>query len=248
MSPKKNQPDVLTFRIRFVKFSPRTMKYSALFLATLPAFLGSCMIGPNYSEPLSDLEKAWNEHDASLVQGSGSKVNLAWWTQFQDPTLNQLVESAYSQNLGLRVAALRILESRAILGISQGNMFPQSQNLNGDLFRSGRGGSGPDRYVNSATFGFDAAWELDFWGKFRRSIESSDASLMADIADYDDILVSLTAEVATTYVNLRTIEERIRLAKQNVKLQQDSLKLVELQFEAGTVTELDVLQAKTLLS
>jgi len=108
------------------------MKYSALFLATLPAFLGSCMIGPNYSEPLSDLEKAWNEHDASLVQGSNSKINLAWWTQFHDPTLNQLVESAYSQNLGLRAAALRILESRAILGISQGNMFPQSQSLNGD--------------------------------------------------------------------------------------------------------------------
>lgn len=248
MSLEKNRPDVLTFRIHFVKFQQHIMKYSALFLATLPAFLGSCMIGPNYSEPLSDLEKEWNEHDASLVQGSGSKINLAWWTQFQDPTLNQLVESAYSQNLDLRSAALRILEARATLGISQGNMFPQSQALSGDLYRSRRGSSGPDRYVNSATFGFDAAWELDFWGKFRRSIQSSDASLMADIADYDDILVSLTAEVATTYINIRTIEERIRLAKQNVKLQRDSLKLVELQFEAGTVTELDVLQAKTLLS
>jgi len=103
------------------------MKYSALLLATLPAFLGSCMIGPNYSEPISELEAAWNEHDATLARGSNSKVNIAWWTQFHDPTLNKLVESAYSQNLGLRVAALRILESRAILGISQGNMLPQSQ-------------------------------------------------------------------------------------------------------------------------
>lgn len=224
------------------------MKYSVLTLAALPFLLGSCMIGPNYSEPVSDLEATWNEHDASLRKGSNSKLNIAWWTQFNDPTLNQLVESAYSQNLGLRVAGLRILESRAILGISHGNMLPQSQALSGDLYRTGRGGSGPDRYVNSATFGFDAAWELDFWGKFRRSIESADASLMADIADYDDVLVSLTAEVATTYVNIRTLEERIRLAKQNEKLQKDSLKLVELQFEAGTVTELDVLQAKTLLS
>lgn len=224
------------------------MNYSALLLASLPAFLGSCMIGPNYSEPISELEAAWNEHDATLAKGSNSKVNIAWWTQFHDPTLNQLVESAYSQNLGLRVAALRILESRAILGISQGGMFPQQQSASGNLIRSGRGGSGPDRYVNSAALGFDAAWELDFWGKFRRTIESSDASLMSDIADYDDVLVSLTAEVATTYVNIRTLEERIKLAKQNVKLQQDSLKLVELQFEAGTVTELDVLQAKTLLT
>ena len=224
------------------------MKYSALLLATLPAFLGSCMVGPNYSEPISELEAAWNAHDATLAKGSNSKVNIAWWTQFNDPTLNQLVESAYSENLGLRVAALRILESRAILGISHGGMYPQSQSASGHLTRTGRGGSGPDRYVNNAAFGFDAAWELDFWGKFRRSIESADASLMADIADYDDVLVSLTAEVATTYVNIRTLEERIRLAKQNVKLQQDSLKLVELQFEAGTVTELDVLQAKTLLT
>lgn len=224
------------------------MKYSVFLLAAIPVLLGSCMVGPNYSEPLSDLEAAWNEHDANIVKGSGAKVNLEWWTQFNDPILNQLVESAYNQNLGLRAAALRILESRAILGISQGNMFPQSQSLNGDLYRHGRGGSGSDRYSNSATFGFDAAWELDFWGKFRRSIESSDASLMADIADYDDILVSLTAEVATTYVNIRTLEERIRLAKQNVTLQQNSLNLVNLQFEAGTVTELDVLQAKTLLS
>jgi NodT family efflux transporter outer membrane factor (OMF) lipoprotein len=224
------------------------MKYSVLTLVALPFLLGSCIIDPNYSELSSDLEASWNEHDASLMKGSKSKLNIAWWTQFNDPTLNQLVESAYSQNLGLRVAALRILESRAILGISYGNMYPQSQALSGDLFRSGRGGSGPDRYVNSATFGFDAAWELDFWGKFRRSIKSADASLMADIADYDDVLVSLTAEVATTYVNIRTLEKRIRLAKQNEKLQTDSLDLVKLQFEAGTVTELDVLQAKTLLS
>lgn len=206
------------------------------------------MLGPNYSEPISDLETEWNEHDASLAKGGGAKVNMAWWTQFNDPQLNQLIEAAYSQNLGLRVAALRILESRAILGVSHGNMFPQSQTMNGDLFRSGRGGSGADRYSNSATFGFDAAWELDFWGKFRRSIESADASLMADLANYDDVLVTMTAEVASTYVNIRTLEERIRLARQNVKLQQDSLKLVELQFEAGTVTELDVLQAKTLLT
>lgn len=225
------------------------MKYSVFTLAALPFLLGSCMVGPNYSEPLSDLETEWNEHDASLAKGPGAKVNLAWWTQFNDPTLNALVESAYEQNLGLRTAGLRILESRAILGISHGNMFPQSQALTGDLLRTRRAGNpAGNPYATSATFGFDAAWELDFWGKFRRDIESADASLMADVADYDDVLVTLTAEVANTYVNIRTLEERIRLAFQNEKLQKDSLKLVELQFEAGTVTELDVLQAKTLLT
>jgi NodT family efflux transporter outer membrane factor (OMF) lipoprotein len=230
------------------------MKYSALLLASLPAFLGSCMVGPDYSKPVNDLEASWNEHDAVLAKGSNSKLNIAWWTQFRDPILNQLVEDAYSQNLELRVAALRILESRAVLGLTHGNLFPQSQSVGGGLTRSGRKASNPNafsmtpsRYANSATYSFDAAWELDFWGKFRRAVESADAGMMSELANYDDVLVSLTAEVATTYVNIRTIEERISLARQNVKLQQDSLKLVELQFEAGTVTELDVLQAKTLL-
>ncbi len=231
------------------------MKYSALLLASLPAaFLASCMVGPDYTKPESVIENSWNAHDSILAKGSGSKLNLAWWTQFHDPILNQLVEDAYNQNLGLRVAGLRILEARAVLGLTQGNMFPQSQTVGGGVSRSGRRGDSPnpfsmtpDRYANSATYSFDAAWELDFWGKFRRAIESADASMMSELANYDDILVSLTAEVASTYVNIRTIEERIRLAQQNVKLQKDSLKLVELQFEAGTVTELDVLQAKTLL-
>jgi len=230
------------------------MNYSAIILASFPILLASCMVGPDYTEPTNPLESSWNNHDANLIKSSDSKVNIAWWRQFNDPILNDLVESAYKENLGLRVAALRVLESRAILGIAHGNMFPQSQTMNGGVARSGRQGSRPnmysqtpDRYANSATYGFDAAWELDFWGKFRRSIDSADANMLANIANYDDILVTLTAEVATTYVNIRTLEERIRLAQQNVKLQKDSLKLVELQFEAGTVTELDVLQAKTLL-
>lgn len=207
------------------------------------------MVGPDFSEPTTGLEAEWSSSYPSISPGSkGGGVNIKWWTQFNDPELNRLVEAAYHQNLTLRTAALRILESRALLGIAQGNMFPQSQALSGDLVRLHNSGSGPDPYLNSSSFGFDAAWELDFWGKFRRAIESSEANVMTDMADYDDILVSLSAEVATTYVNIRTLEERIRLAHKNTELQTDSLALVELQFEAGTVTELDVLQAKTLLT
>jgi len=212
----------------------------------LPTLMVSCMVGPEYIEPVAPVQSAWDVKDSSLTRGSKSKVDLSWWKQFNDPQLNILVESAYAQNLSLRSAALRILESRAILGISHGNLFPQSQGVSGDLLTLRQtGGSG--RNLNSTSFGFDAAWELDFWGKFRKSIDSADASLMADVADFDDILTSLTAEVATTYVNVRTIEERIDLAVKNAELQAESLNIVELQFEAGTVTELDVLQAKTLL-
>ncbi|MFC4993331.1 efflux transporter outer membrane subunit [Rubritalea tangerina] len=215
--------------------------------ATLPLGMVSCMVGPEYVEPVAPIQQSWDLKDPSLVRGSKSKVDLEWWKQFNDVQLNQLVESAYSENLTLRTAALRILESRAILGIAHGNLYPQGQALSGDVLAlRAPGGAGQD--LVSTSFGFDAAWELDFWGKFRKSIDSADASLLADVADFDDILTSLTAEVATTYVNVRTIEERIELARKNAELQEESLKIVELQFEAGTVTELDVLQAKTLLT
>lgn len=162
--------------------------------------------------------------------------------------MNRLIKLTYSGNLTLQSAAIRILEARAQLGIVQGNLYPQSQEMNGDLFTIGSTGPADDRYYNSGSIGFDLGWEIDFWGKFRRAIESADANLLAIVADYDNLLVSLTAEVARTYINIRTIDERIRLAKKNVELQEKSLNLVNLQLEAGVVTELDVLQAKTLLS
>lgn len=223
------------------------MKFWPLTFSVVPLMAVSCMVGPQYVEPVAPIDSSWDMKDSSLAKGTKSKVDLSWWKQFNDPQLNQLVESAYSENLSLRSAALRILESRAILGISHGNMFPQSQAVSGDFLRV-RNPGGAGQNLNSTSFGFDAAWELDFWGKFRRSIDSADASLMADVADFDDILTSLTAEVATAYVNIRTLEERISLAKKNAELQTESMKIVELQFEAGTVTELDVLQAKTLLT
>jgi len=120
--------------------------------------------------------------------------------------------------------------------------------MNGDIMTIGTTGPAADRYYNAASIGFDVGWEMDFWGKFRRSIESADANLLATVFDYDSVLVSLTAEVARTYTTIRTLEERIRLAKKNSSLQEDGLELVMYQFEAGIVTELDVYQAKTLLS
>lgn len=221
---------------------------SILFVAAPFVFAGCTVTGPDYTTPPNNLEVTWEQQDPSLRADSRAKVNIAWWQQFNDPQLSMLVGKAYSQNLGLRIAALRILESRALLGVAYGNQFPQSQALSGNLLQNRVGPPSSDRHFSSASIGFDAAWEIDFWGKFRRSIQSAAANVSADMADYDDILVSLTAEVATTYVNIRTLEERIRFAKQNAKLQEDSRKLVELQLDAGTVNELDVYQAKTLLS
>ena len=144
------------------------------------------------------------------------------------------------------------MEARAELGIAFGNQFPQVQQVRGGYTYT----SGSENVANSlladlsyseVDVGFDAAWELDLWGKFRRSVESGVANLDASIASYDDILVTLTAEVARTYVRIRTFEYRLAIAEANVKIQERSLQIARVRFDAGDVTELDVAQATTLL-
>ena len=231
-------------------FSMRTQRIAhQFFLGALLLLIGGCtMLGPDFQTPEAQIPEVWNEQDKGLFQKPSKDESIAWWTQFNDPVLDHLVQTAYAQNLSLRSAGIRIMEARAQLGRVKGQIFPQLQEMNGDVMTIGTTGPSDSRYYNAASVGFDAAWEMDFWGKFRRGIESADANLLASMADYDDVLVSLTAEVARTYVNICTLEERIRLARKNSKLQQDGLQLVMHQFEAGVVTELDLLQAKTLLS
>jgi len=206
------------------------------------------MLGPDFESPEARLPESWNKDGNAVFDGLSEKENIEWWKLFDDPVLDKLVQTAYSQNLSLRTAGLRILEARAQLGLVKGNIYPQVQEMNGDIMTIGTTGPAADRYYTAASIGFDVGWEMDFWGKFRRSIESADANLLATVYDYDTVLVSLTAEAARTYTTIRTLEERIRLAKKNSSLQEDGLKLVMHQFEAGIVTELDVYQAKTLLS
>jgi len=218
--------------------------YILLFLS-----LGGCSaLGPNFEPPENQLPGQWDQAVSGNFKEQGQEQNIQWWKQFNDQVLDRLIQLAYEQNLSLRTAGLRILEARARLGLVEGSLYPQVQEMNGEVITIGTAGPAQDRYYNSTSVGFDAAWEMDFWGKFRRSIESADSSLLANIANYDDVLISLTAEVARTYITIRTLEERIRLTKKNAAIQQGALKLVQYQFDAGTVTELDVLQAKTLLS
>ena len=171
---------------------------------------------------------------------------------FNDPVLNSLVETAYQQNLPLQIAGLRVLEARAQLGIAFGFQYPQLQQINADasanqLSKNAPNGGGADRYFYNYRASFDAAWELDIWGKFRRQVQTGVANLEASIADYDDFLVTLTSEVARSYILLRTNEERLEVAIQNVEIQKRSLEIAEVRFKAGAVTELDVAQAKSLL-
>ena len=210
------------------------------------------MVGPDFQRPQTAVSSSWLEtRDPRLSTGSATYRD--WWTVFNDPALDRLVEQAYRENLPLRTAGVRVLQARAQLGIAIGDFFPQTQQGIGSVQyvrTSDRGaiaaGFGGIDYWQSQV-GLQASWELDFWGKFRRTIQSADASLLSSLADYDNTLVTLTADVANSYITIRTAEERIRIARENVGTQEESLKIAEAKFKYGTVTLLDVEQARTSL-
>jgi outer membrane protein TolC len=204
-------------------------------------------VGPEYLRPPAPIADEWIDFENPDVLSDPADYSC-WWEVFGDPMLNQLVARASQQNLTLQTAGMRILEARARLGIARGSLFPQVQQAYGDFTRINNSSSTANilpvaDHDNWGT-GFNASWELDFWGRYRRLIESQDALLNAEIENYDNVLVILQAEVAAAYIQFRTLQERLELAKQNVQLQQRTLQIVNVQFRHGKVTELYVAQAK----
>jgi outer membrane protein TolC len=177
------------------------------------------MVGPNYQRPKVSVSPSWGETgDRRLSTESSTYRN--WWKAFNDPALDRLVARAYRDNLTLQQAGVRVLQARAQLGIAVGEVFPQTQQAIGSVqyYRTSDRAATAAAFKGSAAYwqsqiGAQATWELDFWGRIRRGIESADASLLATLADYDNTLVTLTADVANTYIALRTAEERIRIAR-----------------------------------
>jgi NodT family efflux transporter outer membrane factor (OMF) lipoprotein len=209
-------------------------------------------VGPNYAQPAAAVSPNWIDACDKRVRNDSDDL-CKWWTVFNDPALDSLICCAYRQNLSLREAGFRVLEARAQLGIATGNLFPQSQFMSGDFMRNkssketanGRNITQP--FFDQWNYGFNLNWELDFWGRFRRAIESNSATLDASIEDYDDILVTLLGDVAANYVQLRTLQKRIEYAQANVDLQRETLTITEARSKAGTTSELDVYQARSTL-
>jgi NodT family efflux transporter outer membrane factor (OMF) lipoprotein len=207
-------------------------------------------LGPNYEPPPAPVAGEWiDQADASV--SPATPVDLAWWTVFNDPTLNGLITDAYRQNLDLKSAGARILQARAQRGIAVGNLFPQTQQAD-SLYAHGQIGKDlglpiPPNF-NLWADGFNASWELDFWGHFRRSIEAANANLGVANESYNDAIVLLLSEVATNYVRLRTFELRLKFARDNAEIQRKSTGIATARFEKGTTNLLDVLQAKSTLA
>jgi NodT family efflux transporter outer membrane factor (OMF) lipoprotein len=207
-------------------------------------------VGPNYGRPEAPVSDSWIDYHDPRVLSDEPDLG-EWWRTFDDPVLNSLVDAAYEQNLSLRVAGARILEARARRGIAVGNLFPQVQDAFGSYTRNkvSEETSVPVAvdWFSNWEGGFNLAWELDFWGRFRRAVEAADAELDARIENYDDVLVLLLSDVAASYVEYRTFQERLIFARENVEIQAQSYQLAQDKFNAGATTERDVHQAKQVL-
>ena len=228
--------------------SPRGLLLVALLLPT-----AACTIGPNYTAPPAPLAEKFRGTDNRSVK-SGPLEYEHWWTGFRDPTLNRLIQIAYNQNLTLESAGTRVLQARAVLGIAIGITYPQVQQGVGSVIYNRTSAATPLAGPNATPSHFwtdalaaQAAWELDFWGKFRRGVESADSAYLATIASYDGVLVSLLADVTATYIGIRTTEQLIGIARANVRRQEQALSIAKAKFSGGGTSELDVFQATNVL-
>jgi NodT family efflux transporter outer membrane factor (OMF) lipoprotein len=215
-------------------------------------------VGPDYGRPPAPVAAEWIQANDPGVQNHHLDD---WWQVFRDPTLDELIVMAYEQNPTLRIAGTRVLEARAGQAIASANIFPQTQQATGSYARVNLNPNLPligplisaapanDRSFSFSNwlYGFNLSWEMDVWGRIRRNIESTNASLDASVEDYDAALVTLLADVASNYVQYRIAQQRIKIALDNVRIQEGVLALAEQRFRVGTTTRLDVEQAKTVL-
>jgi len=205
---------------------------------------GCMMLGPDYQTPSPSLQSEWLETADPLLETTAPVAPEWWQGAFHDAVLDQLVADALSQNLTLRSAGLRVLQARQQLMIAIGNQYPQQQQISGEGGKEGFLSSSANEFYD---LGFNLTWEADVWGRFRRQIESASAALDASVAAYDGVLVSLIADVARTYLLVRTTQQRLEVAQKNLRLQQESVRITTAKFDAGEVSALDVDQAQTLL-
>lgn len=239
------------------------MKLRSLFvLVVLSAvFLSGCKVGPNYKAPLTKVPATWGETETKPSAENVSTVDAAqvpvtrWWSTFEDPMLDSLVERAVVANLDLQFAQARVREARAQRGIIKADLYPtvngsasyQRSRNSENLTAVPQPGPGSPTLGLEGDFyqvGFDASWEIDVFGRVRRNIEAADGDLAAEVENRRDVLVTLLSEVARNYIELRSFQRQVAIARANLEAQQETLDLTRIRFDAGLVSDLDVARAE----
>jgi len=222
------------------------------WLLLLPyVFLMACMmVGPDYKEPKKRVTAHWINKENTVKETPLQDAH--WWSVFRDPTLTALIQQGYQNNLSLQSAAVRVLQTRAQLAQAVGAFYPQQQALNGNYTHQRIGGQSLQSVLpanfDTASLALSATWEIDFWGQYRRAILANDATFLASFAAYDNVLVTLTSDIALAYIEIRTTEALMHVVKENIKVQAAGLRIAKARYSAGQTSLLDVEQAQTELS
>ncbi len=238
--------------MRSIAINMRKMAVIFACLATI-----GCMVGPDFRAPNSHVRCDWSQQYHPRINVETVDIQ-EWWTQFNDPILNQLIAETATANLTLREAAERIQEARARRDVAIGGLFPQAQTADGNYSKSLLSKNDANFFTFPGVFdadirpqnwnlGLNATWELDFWGRYRRAVESADASLDATIAAYDEIRLLLMAEVGATYIEIRTLEARANIAHQMARIQRETHLISMQKLSAGLGSAIDTAQAEVNL-
>jgi len=231
------------FNVMFITFRECIILVAAVFM------LSSCMtVGPDYSPPEMQTPVAWQKEVGNAPDDLSNQDTLAsWWTTFNDPVLTTLMERAVSENLSLKEALSRVRQARIQRGITKADKYP-SVDATGSIGRSFREDmTGDFTGTDSFRLGLDASWELDIFGGVKRSLEVSDAELQATQESYRNVLVSLLAETATNYIQMRSYQSRLSVAEANLRSQEETFNITQWRYQAGLTTGLDVERASANL-
>ena len=218
-------------------------------LLTIAVLLAGCAVGPNYKRPTVNVPTDYRDSMAAQTASTSSLGNENWWQVYQDPVLARLIHTAIQQNYDVRIAATRVLEAQAQLGITRANQFPSASVGAGVSSQQNAKVSNlfPAYQVNEGQLNLSVIWNLDFWGKYRRQTEEARAQLLATKWGQQAVISSLVANVATAYFQLRALDSELEIAKRTLGSRQQSLQLTHVLATHGSATDLDVSQSEQLV-
>ncbi len=232
-------------------FSFSTSRFLLLILFSV---LCSCTVGPDYRRPdVTDITpRDWHW---KLAEPKDEIPKGEWWKVFNDPVLDRVEAEASASNQNLQGAVARVDEARAVARISRSQFFPELS-LNPSVKRERTSGNLPtpipfkipSAHINTLSVPFDLSYEVDLWGRVRRSFEAARAQAEAEVSDYQNVLLTLTADVATNYFLIRSLEQEIDVLQRTIGLREESVSILSSRFEIGTIPESDVAEAKTALA
>ena len=226
------------------------MKKAALSgIVALLALEAGCMMGPKYKRPAVNVPQQYRTPSPQQAVAASSLGNEQWWQVYEDPVLTQLIHTAIAQNYDVRIAAARVLQAQAQVGITRSNQLP-SASVGADVFSQQNAKVTklfPAYEVNGGELNLSVIWNLDFWGKYRRQTEAARAQLLATEWGQRAVISSLVANVATAYFQLRALDSELEISRRTLASRQKSLKLTEVLETHGSGSGLDVSQAEQLL-